>query len=447
MDEIPMAQFVGFFGCFVLTMLALSVIMWLRYKDPVFIYYWIFVLTVAAAQSITFGFGMIWQEDELLSHLLTPAVLVPLTSVFCPLFAIALLKGQVTFRDWRVKGVVLILLASILVAMAFSGSDLYDATNAIAGISALFTLAVGISLLGFDRIGGLRFIFVWVVFILGTVGFVLAESGLVANIELWMRVMNLGAMLAISVILFLLSSRIRQNQLAVVQAQEFSTELLERYEREGVEVRMLSSKGELLRSQMNPHFLYNSLASIQAYVLDNERLASASYLAKYSRLMRAYLKASRTDVISLQEEIELLEDYLFLCRLESGRKLNYNISVQGIEDIAEIEVPPFLVQPLVENCLKHAFKGLTSREWSIQLHFNLVETTLFIEVVDNGIGLIQGEEVRNKESYALRILGERIEIIKAQQLFEIDFELVPNESSYGLAARIELSFLPYNHNQ
>jgi len=238
----------------------------------------------------------------------------------------------------------------------------------------------------------------------------------------------------------LLSSRIRQNQLAVVQAQEFSTELLERYEREGVEVRMLSSKGELLRSQMNPHFLYNSLASIQAYVLDNERLASASYLAKYSRLMRAYLKASRTDVISLQDEIELLEDYLFLCRLESGRKLNYNISVQGIEDIAEIEVPPFLVQPLVENCLKHAFKGLTSREWSIQLHFNLVETTLFIEVVDNGIGLIQGEEVHNKESYALRILGERIEIIKAQQLFEIDFELVPNESSYGLAARIELSF-------
>ena len=435
---ISMALFIGFFLCFVLAMIALSVVMWLRYKDPVFIYYWSFVVAVGVAQSTTFGIHLIWEDTGLFAQLLTPTRVVPLTSVLCPLFAIALLKGVVTLKDWRVWGVVLILLVSVLVVVVFRDSTLYDATNTIAAISASFTLVIGFSLLSYDRVAGLRFIIVWVVFIIGTVGFVLADSGLLGRVELWVRVMNLGSMLAMSVILFVLYSRIRQNQFAIVQAQEFSNELLERYESDGVEVRKLSSKGELLRSQMNPHFLYNSLASIQTFVLDNDKLASAGYLARYSRLMRAYLKASRTDVIPLYEEVELLEDYLCLCRLESGNKLNYNVSVEGVDDITEIEIPPFLVQPLVENCLKHAFKGLGRRDWSVRVKFHLVGTVLLVEVVDNGVGLIRERENESRESYALQILKERIEVIKAQELFQIKFELVPNRSSNGTTARVEL---------
>jgi len=170
-----------------------------------------------------------------------------------------------------------------------------------------------------------------------------------------------------------------------------------------------------LRSQMNPHFIFNSLNSIQYYILQKEPKSAYTYLTKFSTLMRMILQNSRQRFISLTAEKEWLLLYLELEKLRMENELEYSISIADDINANGIMVPTMLVQPYVENAIIH---GLLPKEKDrqLQVRFTLLNNFLHVEIEDNGIGRIESEVLnakRNKKhtSSGMKITQERLEIL------------------------------------
>ncbi|MCB4808420.1 histidine kinase [Tamlana sp. 62-3] len=173
---------------------------------------------------------------------------------------------------------------------------------------------------------------------------------------------------------------------------------------------------ENLRSQMNPHFIFNALNSIQDYIVSNEKELASSYLVKFSRLIRMYLDYSQQNEITLEEELNALKLYLELEKVRFEDELEYKISVDNQLNTKQIKVPSLFIQPYVENALKH---GLLHKLNDRKLHIKaevIQQNKLRITVEDNGIGREQSEKLKrpNKQHkpFATRANQERVYLYK-----------------------------------
>lgn len=187
---------------------------------------------------------------------------------------------------------------------------------------------------------------------------------------------------------------------------------------------------KLLRSQMNPHFLFNSLGAIQSYMLKNDGRKAAFYLSNLSSLMRSILKNSREEVISLQEEKETLEKYLVIHKLRLGERLNYVVSVSDELDQEEVYLPPMMIQPFVENAVIHGIEPM-DKEGIIQVRFYKDGNHLVIQVDDNGVGIQDSSKNKNAThvSYALQIFKERVANLKKRYGTEILYSIIAKDPS------------------
>ena len=145
-------------------------------------------------------------------------------------------------------------------------------------------------------------------------------------------------------------------------------------------------EGQALQSQMNPHFVFNSLNSIQSFVSSGDELKAEVYLAKFSDLLRKTLESSSSERISLAEEINMLNRYLELESMRFGDRLKYNITTeQGLETDL-IKVPAMLIQPFVENAIVHGI-GPRPEGGEVKVHFEMKDDSLLrCSVIDNGVG-------------------------------------------------------------
>jgi two-component sensor histidine kinase len=162
----------------------------------------------------------------------------------------------------------------------------------------------------------------------------------------------------------------------------------------------------LLRLQMNPHFIYNALASIQNFVLRKKPLEASSYLAKFSALMRQILEHSRKEYISLAEEVETVENYIKIQQLRYPQ-VNYSVDIDPAIDPDDTIVPPMFVQPFVENAFEH---GLADKKDDAHISIRFQKTSsnlLQVSVSDNGKGFSQKENSSHK-SLAIQIANERL---------------------------------------
>lgn len=169
---------------------------------------------------------------------------------------------------------------------------------------------------------------------------------------------------------------------------------------------------KLLRSQMNPHFIFNSLGAIQNFMMKNEGRKAAFYLGSFSSLMRSILTNSREELIPLREEKQTLENYLRLQQLRLGEKLSFTVDVAGELDTEEILLPPMLIQPFVENAIGH---GIENREGAgrVSVRFSENGDQLVVTVEDNGAGISQTNDKKESHvSYALQIFQERVANLK-----------------------------------
>jgi tetratricopeptide (TPR) repeat protein len=170
-----------------------------------------------------------------------------------------------------------------------------------------------------------------------------------------------------------------------------------------------------LRSQMNPHFIFNCLNSIKLYAVENNQEAATSYLGKFSRLMRLVLENSKSDRITLHQEVETLRLYIEMEAMRFKEKLHYKIDLADNMDMDYIEIPPMLIQPYIENAIWH---GLMPKEngGTLVVSFRCEDNSLKITVTDNGVGRAMAAELKSKSATAHRSFGmsithERMELI------------------------------------
>ena len=172
-----------------------------------------------------------------------------------------------------------------------------------------------------------------------------------------------------------------------------------------------------LRLQMNPHFLFNALNSIQSLIGTNNEQEARYYLAKFSTLMRQILDNSRVSVIALQEEIATLENYLLIEKFCNGNRFDYTIEIDQTIETDYVKIPPMLLQPFVENSIKHGLRYVQERQGHIRVSFRETDQHIECTVTDNGIGRKKADTMnrQGKENYhtstALLVITERLELL------------------------------------
>ena len=217
--------------------------------------------------------------------------------------------------------------------------------------------------------------------------------------------------------------------------------LIVRQRRRQLQAKQNELEQKLLRSQMNPHFIFNSLGAIQSFMMKNDGRKAAFYLSSFSSLMRSILKNSREEWITLQEEKQMLENYLNLHQLRLGEKLSFRVSVADDFEPESLILPPMLIQPFVENALVHGIEPL-AENGQITISFSQENEQLKITVEDNGKGIENGERKENHTSYALRIFEERVANLKRTTGAEVDYHIgkraVSDEQNPGTMVTVKL---------
>lgn len=198
---------------------------------------------------------------------------------------------------------------------------------------------------------------------------------------------------------------------------------------------------QTLSQQMNPHFIFNTLSSIQNFILQNNKEESMEYLVKFANLMRKMLHASQKYTVGLNDEIKLLTDYCELEALRFKNGLTFNINIDESIEPKNIQIPVFLLQPLIENAIKHGLEALDGKGIII-LKIMKTDEGINCSVEDNGIG-IKGKGGNGKhQSVAGQLINKRLSILsmyfKKNFEFSLDEIKSPSGNVLGSAAKITI---------
>jgi tetratricopeptide (TPR) repeat protein len=175
---------------------------------------------------------------------------------------------------------------------------------------------------------------------------------------------------------------------------------------------------QALRAQMNPHFIFNCLSSINRFILKNETEAASNYLIKFSRLIRTVLNNSKKAFISLEDELEMLRLYLDMEKLRFKDSFDYSITFVNSIDDENVFLPPLLLQPFAENAIWH---GLMHKEepGKLEIELSIDDKVLTCAIMDNGIGRKQAAALKSKsaekqKSLGLQITKERLALLNEE---------------------------------
>lgn len=181
--------------------------------------------------------------------------------------------------------------------------------------------------------------------------------------------------------------------------------------------RIAELEAKALTNQMNPHFIFNSLNSVQHLILEKEEKQALNFLSDFATLMRQMLNNSRKSYISLEEEIAFLTRYLELEKIRFAHSFTYKFILEDALKDYTIYIPPMIIQPIVENAIKH---GLAPKNISgyLEIRLEIVDDLLYCSVDDDGIGWDKSNSIKSSrlikhESTALSVIKERLQIIKS----------------------------------
>jgi len=233
----------------------------------------------------------------------------------------------------------------------------------------------------------------------------------------------------------------RKNESLIQQQKEQEWKLKE-LESENKHVELQKQAAELemqaLRAQMNPHFIFNCLSSINRFILKNESKIASNYLTRFSRLMRMVLMNSQKPLITLENELEMLGLYLEMERLRFKNSFDYGITFLNAIDTDNVFIPPLLFQPFCENAIWH---GLMHRDGQGRLDIVLTmqDNVLNCIITDNGIGREIADEMKSKtaekeKSMGLKITTERLALLNREKGLHTFYEIEDLKDENGKAA-------------
>jgi sensor histidine kinase YesM len=212
---------------------------------------------------------------------------------------------------------------------------------------------------------------------------------------------------------------------------------IRRREKEKMNVQMQIAELELqvLRAQMNPHFMFNSLNSIKNYILKHETAKAAEYLSSFAHLIRLILQHSRERTISLQDELEMLLLYIDLEKLRFREGFEFIYEVNEEINTSHVQIPPMIIQPYIENAIWH---GLLHKDQDrrLALRVSIDEKQVTCEIEDNGIGREQAAKIRSKSATRYKSMGmgitqDRITLMNSMSALGIRIDLIDKTNGAG----------------
>lgn len=242
--------------------------------------------------------------------------------------------------------------------------------------------------------------------------------------EMFFLLSGAALLIAVAVILLFYVFITRKNKLLAEK-----TISINQYEK-----KLMALELHALRSQMNPHFVHNSLNAIQYYIQMNDIEESENYLTRFSKLVRQFFEYSRKQLISIEEEISLISNYLSLEKLRFEDKLSYEIICDETVD-PEAAIPSMVLQPIVENAVNHGvFHKKTPGMVSIRFS-QLSDDSFCVVVKDDGIGIKQSKKFSQKDitdqsSHSSQVLDERLKLLEQIDNWHVEYT-IKDRSDFG----------------
>jgi ligand-binding sensor domain-containing protein len=210
------------------------------------------------------------------------------------------------------------------------------------------------------------------------------------------------------------------NRIRLVKKQEKA-----KYE---VQKRLSETKMEALQSQMNPHFIFNAMNSIQNYIIDSNVDEALMYMGEFSKLIRQTLDNSSKLRINLADEIQYLQTYVRLENMRFQNQVAFELIIDKELDLFEIELPPMLIQPFIENVFVHAFDSRSVAP-KLTLSFEQQDNYLFCKIIDNGKGMVSVNLNKLHVSKGIDLAKERIVLFQVDNANPITISSKPNEGT------------------
>ena len=200
---------------------------------------------------------------------------------------------------------------------------------------------------------------------------------------------------------------------------------------------------KLLRSQMTPHFIFNSLSILQGMILNKEETNSINYLSKFSKLLRITLENSRYKTISLSAELIAIESYFALQNFDSSSPFLFQLIVDPKIKTNICMIPPMLIQPFIENAIVHAFVD-QQKNREIVVRIRYIQSKLICTISDNGVGINTDEIKRNSsnQSLATAITEERLTLLSKESKVKCKLK-VENRKIYGEQGTLVTLDIPF----
>lgn len=268
-------------------------------------------------------------------------------------------------------------------------------------------------------------------FVLGMLAFVLDDIfkiklywfGYLVNYFLFLK---LG--IIIEIIFFAMALGKRTYILEQEKLKHYSNYIHELEEKNALQQKVNLVKLESLRSQINPHFIFNSLNAINYLVLKKENENATSYIHQFSKLFRNVLDNTRAETISLEDELRMAVLYLDIEQKRLSNNFYYTIIQEENINLSNVKIPSLLLQPFLENAIWHGLQHSDLEEKKIIITISLnINNEIQIEIYDNGIGRIQAKNQKSydqKKSHGLNITYERIQLHNASNTDKLDFKII-----------------------
>jgi hypothetical protein len=198
------------------------------------------------------------------------------------------------------------------------------------------------------------------------------------------------------------------------------------------EKRLAELEMQALKAQINPHFVFNCLNSIKGFIYDKDYLQADKYLDKFSELMRSTIDNSDASIISLKDEVLYLDNYLQLEKLRFDEKFDYTITTDPAIEIEKVFVPAMLLQPYVENAIRHGMRFLENKKGTINISTKIENEKLICIIDDNGIGREKAAELKSKRHIEYQSKGMNISKRRAE-LYGIEQEIIDKKDGDNTA--------------
>jgi ligand-binding sensor domain-containing protein/two-component sensor histidine kinase len=240
----------------------------------------------------------------------------------------------------------------------------------------------------------------------------------------------LTVILIISIIVLIVKQRIQR-----IRKEEQKKSA---FEREKIELEL-----KALRAQMNPHFLFNALTSIEKFILDNQSEKAASFLTDFAKLIRAILENSREEKVSLEKELDVLERYIRLEQIRFKNAFKYKVEIEKDIDMYDTEIPPMLIQPIVENAIIHGLSGRQDYEGKLKIMI-LKEgnSAIKIAVEDNGSGRKIDTNKTNR-SFGMSITNDRLQQLNRSLNIKESIRVFDLKNDFGEASGTRVDIILY----